>query len=76
MCPTGKFEMSNTWAYKLNFDKIRKCSSDRVKEWKNEPKFMFKGLKINFFRFFLRAFERVLRNEDISNKPKEFDQFV
>ena len=41
-----------------------------------KPRFMFKGLKINFFRFFLRAFERASKNGDIGTKPKEFDQFV
>ena len=37
---------------------------------------MFKGLKINLFRFFMGAFERALKNGDIATKPKEFDQFV
>ena len=35
-----------------------------------KPKFMFKGLKINFLGFFLRAFERALKNGDIATKPK------
>ena len=41
-----------------------------------KPKFMFKGLKINFLGFFLRAFERASKNGDIATKPKKFDQFV
>ena len=37
---------------------------------------MFKELKINFCRFFLRAFERTLKKRNIATKHKEFDQFV
>ena len=41
-----------------------------------KPKFMFKEIKIDFFRFFLGAFERASKNGDVATKPKEFDQFV
>ena len=45
-------------------------------EKRYKQKFMFKGLKINFFRFLLRAFERASKNRNMDTKPKKFDQFV
>ena len=49
-------------------------SAMRKKRYK--PKFMFKGLKINFFRFVLGAFEKASKNGGIATKPKEYDQFA
>ena len=41
-----------------------------------KSKFIFKGPKINFLKFFLRGIERALRYGDNATKPKEFDQSV
>ena len=35
-----------------------------------KAKFMFEGLKINFFRFFFRAFERASKTETLPPSPK------
>ena len=37
---------------------------------------MFKGLKINIFRFILGAFKKASKNGDIATKPKDFNQFI
>ena len=53
---------------------FRELQCDAQKRYK--PKFMFKGLKIYFFGFFLGAFEKALKNKNIATKPKQFDQYV
>ena len=54
----------------------RKACYSAMHKKRYKPKFMFKGLKINLFRFFLGAFEKTSKNGDIATKPKKIDQFA